>query len=59
VRRAYDDLVDRMVRYHGFTMAEAYRIVGAVGTIRVGQVVPPVYSAIAKIERTYVEGNPA
>ena len=36
------------------TLPEAYRLLGAAGTVRVGQVVPPVYSAMAKIERRYV-----
>ena len=40
-----------------FTLAEAYRLLGAVGTVRVGQVVPPVYSALARIERRYVGGS--
>lgn len=57
VRSAYDDLTVRLERGYGFSLAEAYRLLGAVGTIRVGQVVPPVYSVVAKIERRYVEGG--
>ena len=55
VRAAYDDLARRLRHSGRFTLPEAYRLVGAVGTVRVGQVVPPVYSALAKIERRYVE----
>lgn len=55
VRAAYDDLALRLRTNHGFGLAEAYRLLGAVGTVRIGQVVPPVYSAMAKIERTFVE----
>ena len=55
VRTAYDDLARRLRRSGRFTLPEAYRLLGAVGTVRVGQVVPPVYSALAKIERRYVE----
>ena len=55
VRAAYDDLAARLVFAHSFTLAEAYRVLGAVGTVRIGQVVPPVYSAMAKIERRFVE----
>lgn len=55
VRAAYDDLALRLHRGHGFKLAEAYRLLGAVGTVRIGQVVPPVFSALAKIERRYVE----
>ncbi len=55
VRAAYDDLALRLVTSFGFTLAEAYRLLGAAGTVRIGQVVPPVYSAMAKIERRFVE----
>lgn len=55
VRAAYDDLAERLRSAHGFTLPEAFRLLGAVGTVRVGQVVPPVYSAMAKVERRYVE----
>ena len=55
VRAAYDDLAHRLEHSGRFTLPEAYRLLGAAGTVRVGQVVPPVYSALAKIERRYVE----
>ncbi len=55
VRAAYDDLAGRIALTGHFTLADAYRLLGAVGTVRIGQVVPPVYSALAKIERHYVE----
>ncbi len=55
VRAAYDDLATRISAAHGFTLPEAYRLLGAVGTVRIGQVVPPVYSAMAKIERRFVK----
>ena len=54
VRAAYDDLARRLRHSGRFTLPEAYRLLGAVGTVRVGQVVPPVYSALAKIERRYL-----
>lgn len=54
VRSAYDDLAARMRDDYGFTLPEAYRILGAVGTVRIGQVVPPVFSALAMIERRYL-----
>ena len=56
VRAAYDDLARRLFQTGRFSLPEAYRLLGAVGTVRVGQVVPPVYSALAGIERRYVEG---
>jgi len=55
VRVAYDDLAARINVANGFTLPEAYRLLGAVGTVRIGQVVPPLYSAMAKIERRFVE----
>lgn len=55
VRQAYDDLAIRLRDWYGFPLPDAYRLLGAVGSIRIGQVVPPVYSAMAKIERKYVE----
>lgn len=55
VRAAYDDLAARLHASHGFTLPEAYRLLGAVGTVRIGQVVPPVYSALARVERRYLE----
>jgi amidase len=54
VRTAYDDLAGRLHHDYGFTLPEAYRLLGAAGTVRIGQVVPPVYSALAKIERRYL-----
>lgn len=55
VRQAYDDLAIRLRDWYGFPLPDGYRLLGAVGSIRIGQVVPPVYSAMAKIERKYVE----
>lgn len=54
VRAAYDDLAARLHDDYGFTLPEAYRLLGAVGIVRIGQVVPPVYSALAKIDRRYL-----
>ncbi|MCH7667799.1 MAG: acetamidase/formamidase family protein [Acidobacteria bacterium] len=55
VRAAYDDLASRINLAYGFTLPDAYRLLGAVGTVRIGQVVPPLYSAMAKIERRFVQ----
>lgn len=55
VRTAYDDLAFRLYRGHGFSLPDAYRLLGAIGTVRIGQVVPPVFSALARIDRTYLE----
>jgi amidase len=58
VRAAYDDLAIRLQRFYGFSQADAFRLLGAVGKVRIGQVVPPVYSALAKIDRKYLETEP-
>ena len=55
VRAAYDDLAGRLHRFHGFSLGDAYRLLGAAGRVRIGQVVPPVFSAMAMINRSYVE----
>jgi acetamidase/formamidase len=54
VRAAYDDLAVRLERFHGLSKGDAYRLLGAVGQVRIGQVVPPVYSALAKVGRQYL-----
>lgn len=59
VRAAYDDLAERLHRFHGFSLGDAYRLLGAAGRVRIGQVVPPVFSAMAMISRTYVEDEPS
>lgn len=55
VRMAYDDLALRLHRGHGFSLPDAYRLLGAVGSVRIGQVVPPVFSALARIDRIYLQ----
>lgn len=55
VQAAYLDLAHRLRHTGRFSLPEAYRLLGAVGTVRVGQVVPPVYSVMARVERRYVE----
>jgi amidase len=52
VRAAYDDLARRLVLGSGFTLADAYRLLGSAGKVTVGQVVPPLFSVLASIPRT-------
>jgi len=59
VRDAYTDLAERLVRYHGFALADAWRLLGAAGRVTIGQVVPPVYSALAWLPRRFLRGEPA
>ena len=53
-RMAYRDLVLRLVRHHGFTMSEAYQLLGQVGRLRVGNMIDPFYSVLAQVERRYL-----
>jgi acetamidase/formamidase len=55
IRAAYVDVINRMVRFHGFTQEEAYSLICQVGRVRIGQVVDPLYSAAVTIERRYLE----
>jgi amidase len=49
IRAAYDDLARRLVGGRGLRRADAYRLLGAAGRIRVGQLVPPLRSVLATI----------
>jgi acetamidase/formamidase len=54
VRAAYLDLVRRLSRYRGFTESEAYRLLGQVGRVRVGNMIDPFYSALVTVERRFL-----
>lgn len=54
-RAAYLDLVRRLERCYGFPPREAYQLLGQVGRLRVGNMIEPFYSALATVERRYVE----
>jgi acetamidase/formamidase len=54
-RAAYVDLVQRLHRGHGFTVADAYQLLGQVGRLRVGNMIDPFYSVLATVERRYLE----
>lgn len=53
-RAAYRDLVQRLVRFYGFTAAEAYQVLGQVGQLRVGNMIDPFYSVLASIDRRFL-----
>jgi acetamidase/formamidase len=55
VRAAYVDVVNRLVRFYGFTQKDAYLLVCQVARVRIGQIVDPLYCAAVTIERRYVE----
>lgn len=54
-RAAYLDLIARMTRWHGFTRNEAYQLLSLAGRLEVGNMIDPFYSAMASIERRYLE----
>ncbi len=51
VRTAYVDLAQRLMRLHGLTLADAYRLLGAAGKLTVGQLVPPLACVLARLDR--------
>lgn len=53
-RAAYTDLARRLVRFHGFTTLEAYRLLGQVGRLQVGNMIDPFYSVVASVPREYL-----
>ena len=55
VRAAYVDLVRRLETYYGFDMLEAHELLGHAGTVRVGLMCDPEFSAMARIERVFIE----
>lgn len=55
VRAAYVDVVNRLVRFYGFTQKDAYLLVCQVARVRIGQIVDPLYCAAVTIDRRYVE----
>lgn len=58
-RAAYRDLLQRLVRFYGFTMSEAYQVLGQVGQLRVGNMFDPFYSVLASIDRCFLPDGPA
>jgi acetamidase/formamidase len=58
-RAAYRDLLQRLVRFYGFTTGEAYQVLGLVGQLRVGNMIDPFYSVLASIDRRFLPEGPA
>jgi len=54
-RAAYTDLARRLTTGHGFSTLDAYRLLGQVGRLQVGNMIDPFYSVLASIRREYVE----
>lgn len=57
VRIACVELIDWMVSDYGFERLEAYHLIGQVMQMRLGNMVDPNYTAVAKMPRRYLPGN--
>ena len=55
VRAGYIDLIRRLERSYGFDLAEAYLLACQAADVSIGQVVDPLYSALVKIDRRYID----
>jgi amidase len=53
-RAAYRDLLDRLVRFHGYSRAEAYELLSVAGRLDVGNMIDPFYSVMASLDRRYL-----
>jgi len=54
VRLAYVQLITWLVDEYGFEQFEAYQIVSQVGTMRIGNIVDPNYTVVAKLPKEYL-----
>ncbi|MET0552891.1 MAG: creatininase family protein, partial [Vicinamibacteria bacterium] len=54
LRIAFVELIDWLVADYGFDKADAYQLVSQVATVRVGNVVDPVYTVAAKFPKRYL-----
>jgi len=54
VRLAYVELIRWLVDEYGFDKWEAYQVVSQIGTMRIGNVVDPNYTVVAKLPREYL-----
>lgn len=53
-RAAYADLARRLVTFHHFGTLDAYRLLGQVGRLKVGNMIDPFYSVVASVSREYL-----
>jgi acetamidase/formamidase/creatinine amidohydrolase/Fe(II)-dependent formamide hydrolase-like protein len=54
LRIAFVELIEWLVADHGFDKADAYQLVSQVATVRVGNVVDPVYTVAAKFPKRFL-----
>ena len=55
-RIAWCELIEWMVADYGFHRLDAYELLGQVGKLRVGNMVDPNYTMVAKIDKRYLAG---
>jgi amidase len=53
-RIAWGSLIEWMVESYGFTKLDAYHLLGQTGTMRIGNMVDPYYSLVAKCPKKYL-----
>ncbi|MDH3248797.1 MAG: acetamidase/formamidase family protein [Acidimicrobiia bacterium] len=53
-RAAYTDLARRLTRSHGLAVLDAYRLLGQVGRLQIGNMIDPFYSVMASIDLEYL-----
>ena len=56
-RVAWKELIAWLVADYGFDRLDAYHLIGQCGQMRLGNMVDPQYTMVAKIARRYVEGR--
>jgi acetamidase/formamidase/creatinine amidohydrolase/Fe(II)-dependent formamide hydrolase-like protein len=59
LRIAFVELIQWLVADHGFDKADAYQLVSQTATIRVANMVDPVYTVVAKFPRRFLAAAPA
>ena len=55
IKYAYFDLIQRLTKYYGFCVIDAYHLLSQVGEVRVCQVLGNHQAALAKVRRRFIE----
>lgn len=55
IKYAYYDLIQRLKKYYGFSIIDAYHLLSQVGEVRVCQVLGDHQAAMTKIQRQFIE----
>ncbi|HUG54563.1 MAG TPA: creatininase family protein [Vicinamibacteria bacterium] len=59
LRIAFVELIEWLVADHGFAKADAYQLVSQTATVRVANMVDPVYTVVAKFPKRFLAAPPA